>query len=918
MASQAGSSAEVRALVERCLGALEEGGQPAVDQLLAGHPEHAAAVRKRLSLLLSAGLLDETAVPERLGDFRLIRPIGQGGMGIVHLAEQISLGRRVALKLVLPERLYFDGARERFRREVEAVASLDHPNIVRVYAVGEEDGVPFYAMEYVDGVTLAEAVRALRERGVRDPKGAHLAGIVGERVGRQVRGFDGEWTDVCVRIALDIAAALVHAHGRGILHRDVKPSNIMLTADGQARLLDFGLARADGSQDLTRTGAHVGSLPYMSPEQVRGENERVDSKTDVYGLGVTLYEALTLQPAFWSDTDEETRGRILASNPTPIASINASVPWDAETVCRTAMSPEPALRYASMSAFLADLENLLARKPITARRPGLVLRGRRWIQREPARAALLALTSVAVLAGVTIFLVQSRAAETESRAHDRLVDAITAIDALLEQGSDESLTDRPGADPVRRSLLERAVALYEDLLAREADAPQLVSRVVEAQIRIGQLRRELGHLDESRRALHRALDLVEEIRAEDPDDTRALIAMADAILELARIGGGADPSDLGRQRLEQLIAELEPRLDEDPAVTERASIAWQLLAVDALARGDVDGVERCVARALALHERVRRDVPHSPRDLSWLASLQQNLGYAIGFYRRSQSYREHFEQAITLQQQLIDEQGSSATRRFQLARIHGTWGHVATVRNEVEDARLHSRQALEIVTALAAEFPDRAEYAERQLQFAFQLGVALERGEDGEAAEVVYRRNIEASRDFLERFPGLQTVLRPRAVLLTQLAILLARRGDGEEVVELWEIADSAWSRLLESAPENVRFVSESAVFLDNRARFEQRQGELPRARALAQTALERHREALARFPGRPELLRRVGKTSLLLAALNVELADHDAALHVLEQAVDDGGLNAAQIRASTALVDRLGDDPRLRDLLGR
>ena len=243
--------------------------------------------------------------PTRLGPFRLLRELGAGGMGIVYLAEEEGLGRTVALKLIRPEHLFFPGSRERFQREIEAVARLQHPNIVPIFSVGEEQGLPFFAMEYVEGRSLSEILSGLRGRNPGELSGADLRAALGDDEGQRESTsgttrqlFDGNWADACIQLVMQVADALAHAHARGVLHRDIKPSNILLTPDGRARLLDFGLARTEGSQQLTQTTTQIGSLPYLPPEQL-DESTRIPSeRQDIYSLGVTLYELLALDSPF--------------------------------------------------------------------------------------------------------------------------------------------------------------------------------------------------------------------------------------------------------------------------------------------------------------------------------------------------------------------------------------------------------------------------------------------------------------------------------------------------------------------------------------------------------------------------------------------------------------------------------------------
>ncbi|MEC7583934.1 MAG: serine/threonine-protein kinase [Planctomycetota bacterium] len=385
-------------LVLRCLDAED----PAKELLAvrAERPELAdrvAAVLERLeSDAMLTGARTPREVPEQLGEFRLRRQLGAGGMGVVYLAQDEKLNRLVALKLARPELLYFDGVRERFEREVAAVARLRHPNIVPIYTVGEDGGVPYYAMEFVDGETLDRLIKA---NGGRRPETLEAPfSSSGSESGSRLGAHLDKWVGFCLRAAQQVAEALEHAHEHGILHRDVKPSNIIIDRSGSARLMDFGIARIEEEQQMTRSGALLGSLAYMSPEQLRGQGHLVDQRSDVYSLGVTLFELLSLRCPFLRDDAEATRRRILDGRPPALHRLNTRVPQDVATVCLKAMALERESRYQTAGELVQDLTALLTAGPIRARRVGLPLRARRAAQRHPA----LSLASVVALMLVTV------------------------------------------------------------------------------------------------------------------------------------------------------------------------------------------------------------------------------------------------------------------------------------------------------------------------------------------------------------------------------------------------------------------------------------------------------------------------------------------------------------------------------------
>ncbi len=411
-----------------------------IEDLRARSPELAAELEARVQALAFLGIaLDgpersPLSFPERLGNFHLLRRLGGGGMGVVYLAHDEDLGRDVALKLVRPGELYFPGMRERFQREVELAARLEHANIVPIFSVGLEGDLPYFAMERVVGCTLAEALRELTLEGAAQADGRSLCRAVARATStkfgqpvepQQAPLWEGSLVSVAVRIAAAVARALQHAHQRGVLHRDVKSSNVLLTPGGRVLLFDFGLAHSSESSSLTRTGSQLGSLPYMPPEQLRGET--LDARSDVYSLGVTFYELLSLRWPFEGASGEALRASILAGSPRPPRPTllgRGAVLRDAEVVCLTAMDRDAARRYASAEAFAQDLERVLERRPIRARAAGPTLRATRLIQRHPTAGIALGL-------GLLAFVVAPLIGYWKVRAErDRVATALAEVERL--------------------------------------------------------------------------------------------------------------------------------------------------------------------------------------------------------------------------------------------------------------------------------------------------------------------------------------------------------------------------------------------------------------------------------------------------------------------------------------------------------
>lgn len=363
----------VGALLVRCLDAIATSGPSAVENILESCGEHANAVRERLQILEDLGLASNQhhAQPQKLGEFRLLRRLAGGSQGVIWLAEQESLGRRVALKVLRPGFFESAHARARLEREARLIAKLDHPNIVSVIGTGQDDGLTWVAMEYVDGQSLDEVLDACRQ----GPKDVPLSQFLvwGREIGR----------------------ALACAHGQGIVHRDVKPANIRITAKGHAKLLDFGLARDDDCATLTVSNTFQGSPVYAAPEQVRSDGAAIGPSTDIYGLGMTLYECFTGEIAFRGRTTEQVFDSILHTEPRRLRRICSTIPVDIEKVVLKAIEKDPSARYASASDMAEDLDAVLHFRPVRANLPGPVRRVTKAIRRN--RTAFFASLSAAFL-----------------------------------------------------------------------------------------------------------------------------------------------------------------------------------------------------------------------------------------------------------------------------------------------------------------------------------------------------------------------------------------------------------------------------------------------------------------------------------------------------------------------------------------
>ena len=445
----------------------------------------------------------------RLGDFLLREELGRGGMGVVYLADQVSLGRRVALK-VLPPGLSLSSVHvERFRREAAAAAKLHHPGIVPVHSFSEVEGTLAFAMEYVPGRGLHDIVDDLR---MRQPDTVRTTGIRGLQddqaslgvslpagVEQVARGFYAEVAEFTAQVAEALAAA----HAQGIVHRDIKPRNVIVDELGRARLLDFGLAKEVDEHSLSMSGDLTGTVHYMSPEQTLAKRVAVDPRTDVFSLGVVLYELLTLTRPFAGETMQQIVYAICFSEPEALHKRNPRTPTDLATICARAMEKDPVARYASAADMAADLRRFLRWEPILAKPAGTWTRIRKWGRRHRgpvAAASLIALVAIALLVWHGIDRAQRRAG------------ALTMMDsAEAALGTNDS---------------ERADRLVSDAFAMFPEDPDVKIREesLRGAIKLFDLQRERDHAEASRIVARAGA-----VQEDDPDLALALLLEAHSL-----------------------------------------------------------------------------------------------------------------------------------------------------------------------------------------------------------------------------------------------------------------------------------------------------------------------------------------------------------------------------------------------------
>jgi serine/threonine protein kinase len=504
---------------------------------------------------------DHPLEQQPLGDFVIGREIGRGGMGVVYEARQTSLNRLVALKVLSTSVGLTPRAVQRFHHEAEAAAKLHHSNIVPIYATGQQEGTHFYAMERIEGPSLDQVIGQLREVPTNPPapSTARLAAPTASAAGNpdasaltatgpyvespRPSSSDGltssslssgsSYFNTLARMIAEVADALDYAHQQGVIHRDIKPSNLLVSPAGRLCVSDFGLARMLEQPGMTITGEMVGTPLYMSPEQITAGRVPVDHRTDIYSLGATLYELLTLRPPFNAEQRDQLLAQVIQKDPTPPRKINRKVPVDLETICLKAMDKDPDRRYQTAGQMAEDLRRYVNRFAILARRARPFARLQKWVIRNPALSAALA--AVFVFVGVAAVLAYR--SHLRDRAHLQ----------ELAKVEHERIEEK------RRGALEKAVlaARLEDFDgARHAirEAASLGCSAGEVRMLQGQLELYQGHDKEAIEHLTKATDLL-------PQSVAAW-----SMLAVAKMSAGSQTES---QRALVRAMELSPKSPED-------------------------------------------------------------------------------------------------------------------------------------------------------------------------------------------------------------------------------------------------------------------------------------------------------------------------------------------------------------------
>lgn len=801
--------------------------------------------------------------PLRIGNYEVVDELGRGGMGVVYKARHHDLERFVAIKMILAGGYASAESARRLRIEAEAVARLQHPNIVQIFDVGEHDGQPFLVLEYLQAGNLARKIAGKPQ----PPR-------------------------VAAELIRTLSRAIDYAHINGILHRDLTPSNVLLSALGvtprtgaagpaavldlaqaMPKITDFGLAkRLDDDASQTRAGVVMGTPSYMAPEQASGNLQDAGPSCDIYSLGAILYELLSGRPPFIAETALLTIEQVLQQEPVPPTRLQPRLPRDLETICLKCLEKEPAKRYASAGALADDLDRFLKGEPIFARRTGAAARVWRWSKRRPALAALIvvsAAATVALLAGS--YWSNGLIRAERDRAEDNLSLSLRAVDGMLTEVGEVDFAYEPRLDEKRLALLARALALYQEFLARQADDPRLQLETAQAHRRIGDIERWLGNQEAAGAAYERAIPLFERLRLEQPT----------------------------RPEMRRWLAYCQNYLGEVHRQSSRPQLA-----------------ERAYARAMAQSAELKQEFPESVEYAQDLARAKYNAGILFRETNRADQAEKALTAAELELESLTKSHADDASLRQDLARVKLNLGAVYRATARSDRAIACDDEAIQLYAALAKAFPQQREYRYELAVAHSNRGNVYNRLGDNERAQGDYQAAGELLRKLIDDYPSAPSLRQELANTYNSLAAAQAAAGDVGGAQQTWTKAVELLRELVAQHGSVPAYRADLGMTLGNLGWALAKQKQFAQAHEMLTEGVGHLQEFVRTNPDHPDYGPGLHSHLKELGRVSLELKDHASAAAAAQALVAFNRQSANESLAAACLMLRAANvadgDPAL------
>lgn len=792
----------------------------------------------------------DTGDGPRIAGYEILGELGRGGMGVVYKARQVGLNRVVALKMILAAGQVTQKDLERFRIEGEAVAQLDHPNVVKIYEIGEHDGLPFFSFEFVDGGNLAKKIST-------DPVKPREA----------------------AEIMLGLAEGMETAHRKNIIHRDLKPANVLLARDGTPKITDFGLAKkVDEDSGMTRAGTVLGTPSYMPPEQAEGKINELGPHSDIYSLGAILYDLVTGRPPFRGETLLDTLFLVKTAEPMPPARLQPRLPRDLETICLKCLEKEPSKRYATAGDLAEDLRRFVQGRSIKARPTPLWEKAWKYTKRKPADALAIAL-SVLVLVGIvgggwTLGAMKAEEARkeleranTEAKLKEEAVAsekeaqrqrgiaeekrkiaernfqiARATVEDLTKLGRVE-LAAVVGTDAVRRNLLQRAIKFNQGFIEQKEDDPDIRFRAAQAATYNADLLDSLGQLKEAEASFQDGQAALQQLVQANPKNPNYLEALAsnytNHALLLQRISKRKDAAEKYEQA--RKLLEQSRELGAKPA--ETTLLLTQVLNNEGLLAQSAGQFERAAGvfaqaskNAAELHEQQPRNVDY----LLELARAQRNLGNCQAALGKIQACEDSLNKAIDAYEQVINLDNTIGAYQEELGTAQLELG--LKVRDlEPRLAAKCFRDAVSRFERLVKAFPKTLTYQESLAKALNSQGVLFQAQGKAAEAEKSYAKAAELQAALVKEQPNAPQYQLNLIKNLVNRARQANLRGQPKEATQLFEQAEKLVKDLVTRQPDVAEYELE-------RSRIDNELGVLYALQGRLEDAAKRFRQARSNF----------------------------------------------------------------------
>jgi tetratricopeptide (TPR) repeat protein len=664
------------------------------------------------------------------------------------------------------------------------------------------------------------------------------------------------------------ADALEYAHSMGVVHRDIKPANLLLDEGGHLWVTDFGLARFGDGANLTVSGDLLGTLRYMSPEQALARHGLVDHRTDVYSLGATLYELLTLRPAVAGESKQETLRQIAFEEPTAPRKLDKAIPTELETVTLKCLAKNPAERYATAGELADDLRRWLEDKPIQAKPPTHWQRSIKWSRRHQAivvSTIVLLLFSVIGLS-VSTFLIWRKEAEVRTaygsearerqRAQANLRTACNAVEQMLTRLGDERLRHVPQMEKVRAQVLQDALNLYQRLLQEQSTDPALRAETAKAYDCVGRVQDLLGRHSEALLAYRQSIRIYEELATAFPDDPWYRHWLAGRLNNLGMVLKEAHQSSEAEEAYRRSLDLQERVVMDDPQEAEfRVYLANMHENLGNLLKGTnrLAPAERSYRLALALRENLSKEYPGDVNHRHLLSAAQINLGNILGDTGQPKEAEESYRQAFKAQKKLVTEFPDVSKYWDDLSLSLENLGVLLAKTGRYPDAETEFKKALPILQKLAEDFPDTLKYGRRLANLHYQSGFPLEMmGRPAEAAQS-YRQAVTVQEMLVAKFPCRADLYRELARYYHGLPPVLQSGNPPDEALTVLRKALIAQQNLVDMAPAVAADQSELGAIQNDLANELLKRGDLSSARGLLEEAIGHQQAAVKADAANPQ-----------------------------------------------------------------